>query len=177
MKKRTMKTTALMLIALLALPLVSFGQEKKESQPTMDNLVQYVKKYILNEQRQNDGYFQVYDPVTEKTLKLRLTKVHTERFSQLGENKYFDCVNFEGTDGNKYDIDIFLKWEGDSFETTKRMVHKVNGEERYTWYEDDGVWKTKPIVKHSLSIKREADKKTEKKTEKKKSKGSEHPAH
>ncbi len=33
----------------------------------------------------------------------------------------------------------------DDLVATDTKVHKVNGKHRYTWYEENGVWKTKGL--------------------------------
>lgn len=44
------------------------------------------------------------------------------------------------------DIDIFMEGTSeDDLKPTEKIVHKVNGEPRYTWYEEDGIWKRKEL--------------------------------
>ena len=52
-----------------------------------------------------------------------------------------------------YDLDVFMTGpDKDHLTFSKFMVHKEAGKERYTWYEQGGVWKTKtvgaPIEEH-----------------------------
>src|SRR6266496_5691387 len=42
-------------------------------------------------------------PYQRKNLALDLVRVHDDRFSNLGGNKYFACVDMKGTDGKVYD--------------------------------------------------------------------------
>src|SRR6476646_11059804 len=44
-------------------------------------------------------------PYNRKDLALDLIKVHDNRFSSLGGDKYFACVDMRGSDGKVYDID------------------------------------------------------------------------
>ena len=53
-------------------------------------------------------------PYNRKDLALDLVKVHDDRFSSLGGNKYFACVDMKGTDGKMYDIDFFMAVQGAS---------------------------------------------------------------
>lgn len=123
-------------------------QDKRGKQPSKDKFIKSVRKYIVKEQKRNNGYFHVYDSVTKKTLKLKLDTVHTDKFAHMGNDIYFDCADFKGADAKDYDIDIFMKWNGKKFvSTTQRKVHKVNGEARYVWYKDGDIWKTKPATK------------------------------
>lgn len=113
-------------------------------QLTIDELSDAVKIYIEKETKANNGYFPVKDG--NKTLKLTLSKVHDERLSPMGNEVYFVCVDFKATDETLYDVDIFMKGSAkDNLVATETSVHKVNGKERYTWYEENGVWKKKAI--------------------------------
>lgn len=126
------------------------GQKKAKSEEqseqddlTIEEFADAAKEYIQKKTEQQGGHFKVEDEKQGKTLKLTLKKVHRKRLSHLGDNKYFVCADFKGEDGNLYDIDIFMKGTSkDNLEPTKEpMVHKVNGDARFTWYEKDGVWK------------------------------------
>jgi hypothetical protein len=128
------------------------GQEHPEhpksssNQLSIEELSEAVKNYIEMESQKQGGYFEVKDPVQNKTLKLKLEKIHDDRLSPLGNDVYFVCADFKATDGNIYDIDIFMKGKGkDDLTATDTKVHKQNGNARYTWYEDAGVWKTKGL--------------------------------
>ena len=115
---------------------------------TVQELAVAVKEYVEMESEENDGYFSVKDDQQNKTLQLQLTKVHEERLASLGDNVYFVCADFKGTDGNTYDIDIFMEGTSkDNLEATETSVHKMNGKERYTWHEEKGVWEKKSIGK------------------------------
>jgi hypothetical protein len=110
---------------------------------TIEEFADAAEQYIRKKTEEQGGYFKVKDEKQGKTLKLTLDKVHRKRLSHLGDNKYFVCADFKGQDGNLYDIDIFMKGTNkDNLEPTEKpMVHKVNGNERFTWYEEDGIWK------------------------------------
>lgn len=130
----------------------AFAQEHPEhpqsskKQLDVKEFSEAVKDYVNKESKEHNGYFEVEDPVQKKTLKLKLDKVHEDRLSALGDDVYFVCADFTATDGNVYDIDIFMKGEDkDDLTATEIKVHKQNGVPRYTWYEEDGVWKTKPV--------------------------------
>lgn len=166
------KTSIIILALFLTLPLISCAQTKQHQNttqkkmptkvPVKSDMIKAVKDYIIGVQEDNDGYFSVYDSVAQKMLKLKLIKVHNDKFSSMGDNIYFICSDFHGTDGKKYDIDAFMKWDGDSFSAVKQQVHKVNEKARYEWYEENGIWKTRKPTK------KEAEKNGE---------GMDHPAH
>jgi hypothetical protein len=60
---------------------------------------------------------------------------------------YFACADFVGRDGTLYDLDVFMEGSTpETLETTEVTLHKVDGEARYTWYEEDGLWKKRPAA-------------------------------
>ena len=76
-----------------------------------------------------------------KDLALDLVKVHDDRFSNLGGNKYFACVDMKGNDGKMYDIDFFMTVQPGKLTVTQTSVHKINGKPLYNWKQEGGVWK------------------------------------
>ena len=83
-------------------------------------------------------------PYQRKNLALDLVKVHDDRFSNLGGNKYFACVDMKGTDAKMYDIDFFMTVAGSKLTVTETSVHKINGKPLYNWKQQGGVWKKVP---------------------------------
>lgn len=116
---------------------------KKGAALSPEALAEEIGRYVQNESKKNDGYFPFYDEETEKDLKLTLDKVHKERLSKIDEGLYFACSDFEGTDGKTYDLDFFIKETDSGLEVTEQTLHKVDGKARYSWYEEEGVWKRK----------------------------------
>ena len=87
------------------------------------------------------GAFLVIDPMTNEVLKLDLEKVHKERLSHIGDDVYFACADFNADNGKVYDLDIFLQGKNtDNLTVTEISVHKEDGEARYSWVEEDGIW-------------------------------------
>ena len=80
-------------------------------------------------------------PYQRKDLALDLVKVHDDRFSNLGGNKYFACVDMKGGDGKIYDVDFFMVVQSDKLTVTETSVHKINGKPLYIWKQQGGVWK------------------------------------
>jgi hypothetical protein len=80
-------------------------------------------------------------PYQRKDLALDLVRVHDDRFSSLGGNKYFACVDMKGNDGKIYDIDFFMVVQADKLTVTETAVHKINGKPLYNWKQEGGVWK------------------------------------
>src|SRR2546430_8836601 len=80
-------------------------------------------------------------PYQRKDLALDLVKLHDDRFSSLGGDKYFACVDMKGTDGKIYDIDFFMVVQTGKLTVTQTSVHKITGQPLCTCQEDNGVWK------------------------------------
>lgn len=112
---------------------------------TLDELADAMEEWVASESEAT-GYMEVDDPVTGETLQLTLDHVHRERLARTDEQTYFSCADFQAADGTLYDIDIFMEGpNAESLQATEVSVHKVDGEPRYTWYEEDGIWKKQPV--------------------------------
>lgn len=112
----------------------------KKAEVTIGSLAEAITKYVNDDAGLKGGFFMLYDKVQGKALALTLQKVHEDRLGALGNDTYFACADFNGTDGNLYDIDIFMKDTGNGMKATDVSVHKKNGEARYNWVEKDGIW-------------------------------------
>ena len=80
-------------------------------------------------------------PYQRKDLALDLVKLHDDRFSSLGGDKYFACVDMKGADGKIYDVDFFMIVQPGKLTVTETSVHKINGKSLYNWKQEKGVWK------------------------------------
>ena len=111
---------------------------------TKDELADAIVDYVADESR--SGYYQVYDEINNEMLKLTLDKVHRKRLSQVGKDEYFACADFTTPTGKVYDLDVFMTGTNkENLTFSKFMVHKEAGKERYTWYQQGGVWKRKGV--------------------------------
>ena len=68
-----------------------------------DGLKRFISGYAA---KSPDNKFHM--PYQRKDLALDLVKLHDDRFSSLGGDKYFACVDMKGADGKIYDIDFFM---------------------------------------------------------------------
>jgi hypothetical protein len=110
------------------------------TEATMSNVSDGLKEFISGYSAKSpDKKFHI--PFQRKDLALDLVKVHDDRFSSLGGNKYFACVDMKGKDGRMYDIDFFMTVQPGKLSVTQTSVHKVNGKPLYNWKEEKGVWK------------------------------------
>ena len=102
-----------------------------------------IKKNITAETNKNDGKFHVKHEGQD--LALNLIKVHDDRLQDLGDGKYFACVDMKGTDGKTYDIDFFLTGQPGKMNVTDTAVHKIDGKPLYNWKEENGKWNKVPL--------------------------------
>lgn len=155
--KKTLIATLTLLVPLTLAGLARAQQEHPEghehpegesatAQPTADQLADAIRAWVEEEAAAHDGHFLFEHPDTGEQLQLTLDEVHRDRLSQVGEQTYFACADFTGADGTAYDLDIFMEGpDPESLEMTDVTLHKVDGEARYTWYEEDGIWKKRPV--------------------------------
>src|SRR6266480_7959521 len=114
------------------------------TEATMSNVSDGLKQFISGYSAKSaDKKFHM--PYNRKDLALDLIKVHDDRFSSLGGNKYFACVDMKGTDGKLYDIDFLMAVQSDKLTVTQTSVHKINGKPLYNWKQEGGVWKKVPV--------------------------------
>src|SRR5262245_65819870 len=110
------------------------------TEATMSSVSAGLKEFISSYSAKSaDKKFHM--PYQKKDLALELIRVHDDRFSNLGGNKYFACVDMKGTDGKMYDIDFFMAVQGSKLNITETSVHKINGKPLYNWKQEGGVWK------------------------------------
>src|SRR5436190_23920900 len=101
-----------------------------------DGLKRFISGYAA---KSADKKFHV--PYQRKNLALDLLRLHDDRFSSLGGDKYFACVDMKGADGKIYDIDFFMLVQTGKLTVTETSVHKINGKPLYNWKQEGGVWK------------------------------------
>ena len=112
----------------------------KEPQLTVEELAISIEDFIQNDVNLKGGFF-VYDKNKKEILTLTLTKIHKERLSNIGGDTYFACADFSASNGNIYDLDIFMTGKSQSnLVVTEINVHKENGTARYLWKNQQGIW-------------------------------------
>ena len=114
------------------------------TEATMSNVSAGLKEFISGYAAKSaDKKFHI--PYQRKDLALDLVKLHDDRFSSLGGDKYFACVDMKGADGKIYDIDFVMVVQTGKLTVTETYVHKINGKALYNWKEEKGVWKKVPV--------------------------------
>ena len=153
---RTIAVSTLVILAATGLTAAAFAQEHPEhpmnapspATPglTKNDLAHAITNYIDTQAKEHDGFFTIHDPVDNRDLKLKLVKVHRDRLARVAPDTYFACTDLRNVDGVIYDLDFFMKGsDPNNLAFSDVSIHKKAGKARYTWYEEGGVWKKKPV--------------------------------
>ncbi|MDP2319009.1 MAG: hypothetical protein Q8O42_06700 [Acidobacteriota bacterium] len=113
---------------------------------TEDSLTAAVTTHMQAESTRQGGSFTIPDPQQQRPLQLSLTTVHREGTRKLADGRYFACADFKGSDGQTYDLDVFMKQDLNGLTADEITIHKQNGQARYNWVRADGAWKREPVV-------------------------------
>lgn len=133
-------------------PSLQIDHEPDVKKASMEEIETGIKKYISEEQAQNEGLFHL--DLDTVAYDMRLVRVHTEYLSNLGPGKYFACVDLAVERGDVYDVDFFLEGTPGDMEVTKTTVHKLNGKPYYSWKQskEDDTWYTVPVDQSDNSL-------------------------
>lgn len=100
--------------------------------------------YIETDQSLKNGYFYIYDTKIDYDWKLQFSKLHPVRIiNRDGKTIYFACTNFtvqnDDNQNETLDLDFWMEPENGELEPYKVRIHKVDGEERFTYQNDRPV--------------------------------------
>lgn len=78
--------------------------------------------------------FKVKDAKLGKEWTLKLLGVHKKKVVHLGDKKFFACADLKSTGTkDKLDLDFYASKAGDAWTIDQVLIHKVNGQARYTY--------------------------------------------
>ena len=98
-----------------------------------------IEKHVDTQIRLGNGYFSL--TFNDKTLRLKLVRVHMEYLANLGPRRHFACVDLADVSGDVYDVDFFLSGDPGAMTVTETTVHKINGQPYYVWDQaEDETW-------------------------------------
>jgi hypothetical protein len=124
-------------------PTKGAGEHAKKQVSTADISAGIKKNIDAETKKSSDDKFHVKHEGQD--LALDLIRVHDDRLQDLGDGKYFACVDMKGTDGKTYDIDFFLTGQPGKMKVTETSVHKIDGKPLYNWKEENGKWNKVPV--------------------------------
>jgi len=126
------------------------GTEAAVSAPTNDDIRNAMTAYVTAQSAAN-GTFNVKDPDTGETVSLSLVNVH-ERVGKTGDY-YYSCADFTNANtGDLYDLDLDVADNGGTLSVVEVRIHKVGGEARYTYDDDDNRIALKDTKSHLGAI-------------------------
>jgi hypothetical protein len=136
------------------------GKPAKEF--TADEIKAAITAYVEGRQKEGKGIFKMIDKDDgNKTLPLKFVKIHDPVRKIEEKGQYFACSDFQAADSPEeklYDLDFWLKPEGDKLVVIEERVHKDPQKEggkwvkkeRYTFNEkSEIVWLRKPGSKQA----------------------------
>ena len=115
------------------------------SAPAIEDVATFIENHIAAATKDSGGLMTVHDTKFETNHKLRLDKIHRERLAQTAEATYFVCADFKDASGKVFDLDFWVKQGEHGLVVAETMIHKEDGEPRYTWQQDGDVWNRKHI--------------------------------
>ena len=125
-------------------PTKGAGEHAKKQVSTADISTGIKKNIEAETKKSSDSKFHVKHEGQD--LALDLIRVHDDRLQDLGDGKYFACVDMKGADGKTYDIDFFLTGQPGKMKVTETSVHKIDGKTLYNWKEENGKWNKVPTA-------------------------------
>jgi len=109
-------------------------QTKKEH--SKDDIRDAMKSFVEAQAQKTGGNFEVIDPDTNKTRRLQMVRVH-ERVGKTGDY-YYSCADFKDVDtGEMLDLDLDVEDQNGSLKVVDVRLHKVEGDPRFTYDEND----------------------------------------
>ncbi len=122
-----------------------------EKKVDMADIEAGIRSHIDKKVNEGGGYFHFED--TNKVLRLKLVRVHTEYLSNLGPGRHFACVDLADEDGDVYDVDFFLEGTAGDMRVTQTTLHKLNGKPFYSWKQrKDKTWHRVPMEEASREL-------------------------
>jgi len=119
--------------------------------PTNDDIRSAMTAYVVA-QSKSSGTFNIEDPDTGETLNLSLVNVH-ERIGKTGDY-YYSCADFsDAATGQTYDLDLDVADNAGRLSVVDVRIHKVGGEPRYTYDDNDNRIPLKEGTKSHLGSK------------------------
>ena len=111
------------------------GGQAVKAEPSAEQIRQAIRDHIALTERE-DGAFAIEDEVTGTTRTLGLVRVH-ERVGKTGE-LYYSCTDMRDTSsGELLDLDFDVDASGDRLEVVDVRIHKLEGQARYTYDDND----------------------------------------
>lgn len=104
--------------------------------PSKDDIRNAMKAFVEAQAQKTGGNFEIIDPDTNKKRRLQMIRVH-ERVGKTGDY-YYSCADFKDVDsGQLLDLDLDVADQNGKLQVVDARLHKVEGEPRFTYDEND----------------------------------------
>lgn len=104
--------------------------------PSNEDIRSAMQAYVADEAKKTNGNFEVLDPDTNAIRKLQMIRVH-ERVGKTGDY-YYSCADFKDVESAEMlDLDLDVEDQNGTLHVVDVRVHKVSGQERYTYDAND----------------------------------------
>jgi hypothetical protein len=110
-----------------------------------ETLAKAIEDFIAKDAALKGGWFTIWDAKAQKPLAFRLERVHKDRLASIGGGVYFACCDLKTPEGKTYDLDFFLEDTPEGLVVTEISIHKEEGQPRYGWKEENGIWVKQPV--------------------------------
>ena len=107
------------------------SRQPVKAEPSAERIRQTIQSYVQGT-GQKKGAFTINDPVTGTTRDLGFVRVH-DRVGKTG-SLYYSCTDMrDKKTGELLDLDFDVKATGERLKVVDARIHKVSGQERYTY--------------------------------------------
>ena len=87
-----------------------------------------IESYVKRDSNLKGGFL-IYDEKENKVHNLTYDHVH-KGVEKTEGGEYFACVDFVDNDKNTYDLDVYVEQDGEEWDISEIVIHKVNGKDR-----------------------------------------------
>ena len=106
-----------------------------KAEPSAEQIRQAIEAHVKDIEAKQ-GVFEIKDELTGATRKLTFVRVH-ERVGKTG-NLYYSCTDMrDPATGELLDLDFDVDASGDRLQVVGTRLHKVAGQARYTYDDND----------------------------------------
>ncbi|MBI4598177.1 MAG: hypothetical protein HY737_07260 [Candidatus Omnitrophica bacterium] len=111
------------------------GGQAVSAEPSAEQIRQTIQQHVQGIATEQ-GTFSIDDPVTGTTRNLEFVRVH-DRVGKTGD-LYYSCTDMRDTQtGEVLDLDFDVEATGEQLKVVDQRIHKVEGQARYTYDEQD----------------------------------------
>jgi hypothetical protein len=111
------------------------ADQAPQETPSAQQIREHIASYV-EEREEQEGAFTIHDGVTGSTRTLQLVRVHDRVGKTAG--LYYACTDMrDAATGELLDLDFDVEGDGGQLDVVDVRIHKVEGQARYTYDEDD----------------------------------------